>query len=156
MAVCFIMASYSGCDRLAAILFFSFASGFSGLDNSRVNNMDLSPNYAPTIIAIVNSCGSVMGILAPVAVGLLTTNVSLDCCCSTPDNSTSEITRNDLDLRYLDDNNVASITLVDNIFLSFQSTIYEWRFEAMSRTLRLHHFQVYFFSESCFGSLSAF
>lgn len=78
--------------------------------------MDLSPNYAPTIIAIVNSCGSVMGILAPVAVGLLTTNVSLDCCCSTPDNSTSEITRNDLDLRYLDDNNVASITLADNIF----------------------------------------
>lgn len=71
------MASYSGCDRLAAILFFSFASGFAGLDNSRVNNMDLSPNYAPTIIAIVNSCGSVMGIIAPVAVGLLTPNVSL-------------------------------------------------------------------------------
>lgn len=70
------MASYSGCDSLRAILFFSFASGFAGLDNSRVNNMDLSPNYAPTIIAIVNSCGSVMGILAPVAVGLLTPNVS--------------------------------------------------------------------------------
>lgn len=71
------MASYSGCDRLMAILFFSFASGFAGLDNSRVNNMDLSPNYAPTIIAIVNSCGSIMGILAPLAVGLLTPNVSL-------------------------------------------------------------------------------
>lgn len=75
LAVCFIMASYSGCDRLQAILFFSAASGFAGLDNSRVNNMDLSPNYAPTIIAIVNSCGSVMGILAPVAVGLLTPSV---------------------------------------------------------------------------------
>lgn len=77
LAVCFILASYSGCNRLIAILFFSFASGFAGLDNSRVNNMDLSPNYAPTIIAIVNSCGSICGIIAPMAVGLLTPNVSL-------------------------------------------------------------------------------
>lgn len=71
------MASFSGCDRLRAILFFSFASGFAGLDNSRINNMDLSPNYAPTIIAIVNSIGSIMGILAPIIVGVLTPNVSL-------------------------------------------------------------------------------
>lgn len=70
------MASYSGCDRLQAILFFSFASGFAGLDNSRINSMDLSPNYTPTITAIVNTCGSIMGILAPMAVGLLTPNVS--------------------------------------------------------------------------------
>lgn len=76
LAVCFILASYSGCNRLNAILFFSFASGFAGLDNSRINNMDLSPNYAPTIISIVNSCGSAMGILAPLIVGLLTPNVS--------------------------------------------------------------------------------
>lgn len=83
------MASFSGCDHLQAILFFSFASGFAGLDNSRVNNMDLSPNYAPTIISIVNSCGSIMGILAPVAVGLLTPNVS------------DFMLSNDLDLPYL-------------------------------------------------------
>lgn len=77
LAVCFIMASYSGCDRLTAILFFSFASGFAGLDNSRINSMDLSPNYTPTITAIVNTCGSVMGILAPNAVGLLTPNSTI-------------------------------------------------------------------------------
>ncbi|KAJ6633662.1 putative inorganic phosphate cotransporter [Pseudolycoriella hygida] len=77
LAVCFILASYSGCNRLTAILFFSFASGFAGLDNSRVNNMDLSPNYAPTIISIVNSCGSAMGIIAPLAVGLLTPNATI-------------------------------------------------------------------------------
>lgn len=76
LAICFILASYSGCDQLLAVLFFSFASGFAGLDNSRVNNMDLSPNYSPTIISIVNTCGSLMGILAPLAVGLLTPNVS--------------------------------------------------------------------------------
>lgn len=77
LAICFIMASYSGCDRLTAILFFSFASGFAGLDNSRINSMDLSPNYTPTITSIVNTCGSIMGILAPNAVGLLTPNVCI-------------------------------------------------------------------------------
>lgn len=76
LAICFIMASYSGCNRIQAVMFFTFASAFAGLDNSRINNMDLSPNYAPTIIAIVNTCGSVMGIIAPLAVGLLTQNVS--------------------------------------------------------------------------------
>lgn len=79
LAICFILASYSGCDQLLAILFFSFASGFAGLDNSRVNNMDLSPNYAPTIISIVNTCGSLMGILAPIAVGVLTPDVRFSC-----------------------------------------------------------------------------
>jgi ACS family sodium-dependent inorganic phosphate cotransporter len=70
-----ILASYAGCDRLRAVLFISFAVGFSGMENSRVNNIDLSPNYAPTIISIVNSCGSLMGILAPNVVGLLVSNV---------------------------------------------------------------------------------
>jgi MFS transporter, ACS family, solute carrier family 17 (sodium-dependent inorganic phosphate cotransporter), other len=75
LAICFILASYSGCNHLLAILFFSFAAGFVGLDNSRVNNMDLSPNYAPTIISIVNTCGSLMGILAPIIVGIFTPDV---------------------------------------------------------------------------------
>lgn len=101
LAVCFILASYSGCDRLQAILFFSFASGFAGLDNSRVNNMDLSPNYAPTIIAIVNSLGSIMGIVAPIAVGQLTPNVSF----------TFHRLPNDLDPIYLHQNNVALSSL---------------------------------------------
>ncbi|CAG9798968.1 unnamed protein product [Chironomus riparius] len=77
LAICFIMASYSGCDRLQAMIFFSLASGFAGLDNSRINSMDLSPNYTPTITAIVNTCGSIMGILAPMAVGLLTPNSTI-------------------------------------------------------------------------------
>jgi MFS transporter, ACS family, solute carrier family 17 (sodium-dependent inorganic phosphate cotransporter), other len=80
LAICFILASYSGCNQMLAILFFSFASGFAGLDNSRVNNMDLSPNYAPTVIAIVNTCGSLMGILAPIAVGVFTPDVSFSFC----------------------------------------------------------------------------
>lgn len=70
-----ILASYAGCDRLLAVLFISVAVGFSGMENSRVNNIDLSPNFAPTIIAIVNTCGSLMGISAPNIVGLLTPNV---------------------------------------------------------------------------------
>lgn len=76
-AMCFIAASYSGCNEMMAVLFFAFSSGFAGFSQSLVNNIDLSPNYAPTISSIVNTCGSLMGILAPLAVGLLTPNVSL-------------------------------------------------------------------------------
>lgn len=135
LAVCFIMASYSGCDKLEAILYFSFASGFAGLDNSRVNNMDLSPNYAPTIIAIVNSFGSVMGILAPVVVGLLTTSVSHSFIRST-------LTQ-----------------LISSILLSFQDgdqppTIYEWRSDQCQTSFTTFR-DICLFSDSFSGSFLA-
>lgn len=75
VAFCFIMASYSGCNILAAALFFTFVSTFTGLNNSLMNNMDLSPNYAPSIMSIVSTCSALMGISAPNVVGVLTSNV---------------------------------------------------------------------------------
>jgi ACS family sodium-dependent inorganic phosphate cotransporter len=42
----------------------------------KVNALDLSPNYAGTLMAIVNGIGSITGIITPYLVGVLTTNVS--------------------------------------------------------------------------------
>lgn len=41
----------------------------------QVNPLDLSPNYAGTIMAITNGIGSLIGIAAPNGVGVLTPNV---------------------------------------------------------------------------------
>lgn len=37
--------------------------------------MDLSPNYASTLMAITNGIGSLTGVLAPVTVGLMIPDV---------------------------------------------------------------------------------
>lgn len=52
--------------------------GFNGnyYPGMRVNALDLSPNYAGSIIAITNGAGSLAGIAAPTFVGMMTPNVS--------------------------------------------------------------------------------
>lgn len=52
--------------------------GFMGAYYSgmKVNALDLSPNYAASIMAIVNGIGAITGIVAPYLVGVLTPNVS--------------------------------------------------------------------------------
>lgn len=39
LATFLVLASYAGCNRLLAILFFSFGVGFIGMENSKVNNI---------------------------------------------------------------------------------------------------------------------
>lgn len=46
----------------------------------RVNALDLSPNYAGSIMAIENGIGSLAGIVAPVFVGLMTPEVIAVSC----------------------------------------------------------------------------
>lgn len=43
----------------------------------KVNPLDLSPNYAGTLMAIVGGIGAVTGIFAPCLVAFLTTDVSI-------------------------------------------------------------------------------
>lgn len=42
----------------------------------KVNALDLSPNYAGTLMAIVNGIGAISGIITPALIGYLTPNVS--------------------------------------------------------------------------------
>lgn len=43
----------------------------------KVNPLDLSPNYAGSLMAVTNGIGAITGIAAPVFVGVLTPNVRL-------------------------------------------------------------------------------
>jgi ACS family sodium-dependent inorganic phosphate cotransporter len=43
----------------------------------KVNALDLSPNYAGTLMALVNGIGAIAGIVTPYLVGVLTPDVSI-------------------------------------------------------------------------------
>lgn len=86
--ICMILASYSGCDTQTVVILFTASMGLMGAfyPGMKVNALDLSGNYAGTIMAIVNGIGAITGIIAPYLVGLLT-----------PDVSTSLLQRNSTD-----------------------------------------------------------
>lgn len=78
-AVGVVLASYAGCDKTLVAVLFTVGMGFMGFCYSslRVNALDLSPNFAGTIMAIVNGLGSISGMVAPLLLGALTPNKTL-------------------------------------------------------------------------------
>lgn len=73
-----MVASYSGCDKYLTVGMFTIAMGFMGTFycGMKVNALDLSPNYAGTLMALVNGIGAITGIITPYLVGALTEGVS--------------------------------------------------------------------------------
>lgn len=71
-------ASYAGRNVALVVVLFTLAMGFMGLwyPGQKVNPLDLSPNYAATVMAISNGIGALAGATAPYMVGVLTPNVS--------------------------------------------------------------------------------
>jgi MFS transporter, ACS family, solute carrier family 17 (sodium-dependent inorganic phosphate cotransporter), other len=61
-----VAASYGGCDRVIAVTLFTFAMAFMGAYYSgmKVNALDLSPNFAGTLMGITNGIGALTGIAA--------------------------------------------------------------------------------------------
>ncbi|XP_058791623.1 putative inorganic phosphate cotransporter [Phymastichus coffea] len=74
-----IGASYAGCDRVAVVIMFTLGVTFMGssLPGIKVNSLDLSPNYAGTVMALTNGIASFTGIMTPYLVGVLTPNQTL-------------------------------------------------------------------------------
>jgi len=72
-------AMYSECNRGSATAFFIIGMGFMGFfyPSLKVNALDLSPNFAGTISALVIGIGAISGILTPYLVGLLTPDSTL-------------------------------------------------------------------------------
>eukprot|EP00102_Acyrthosiphon_pisum_P023440 XP_016660650.1 PREDICTED: uncharacterized transporter slc-17.2-like isoform X2 [Acyrthosiphon pisum] len=69
-------ASFVGCDKIIATLCFTLGLALMGFcyPSIRVNSLDLSPNYAPTIMALVNGIGCLSGMATPYIAGILTQN----------------------------------------------------------------------------------
>lgn len=82
-AIFIIAASYAGCDRIVVVAMFTLAMGFMGTfyPGMKVNPLDLSPNYAGTLMAITNGIGALTGIIVPTIVGVMTPNVSITIRC---------------------------------------------------------------------------
>ncbi|XP_056643227.1 sialin-like isoform X2 [Diorhabda sublineata] len=78
-AIFIMIASYSGCDRYLTVAMFTIAMGFMGpfYCGMKVNALDLAPNYAGTLMAIVNGIGAITGIIAPYLAGALTEDHTL-------------------------------------------------------------------------------
>jgi ACS family sodium-dependent inorganic phosphate cotransporter len=60
-----VIASFSGCNRISAVIMFTIAMGFMSAFYSgiKANNLDLSPNFAGAIMALTNGWGAVIGII---------------------------------------------------------------------------------------------
>lgn len=72
-----VAASYAGCDRALVVALFTIAMGIMGTfyPGMKVNSLDLSPNYAGTLMALTNGIGAITGILTPIIVGYMTPDV---------------------------------------------------------------------------------
>lgn len=75
-----VAASYAGNNEALVIALFTVAMGFMGTFycGMKVNALDLAPNYAGTVMAIVNGIGAITGIITPYLVGLLTPDHSAE------------------------------------------------------------------------------
>lgn len=64
-AVFIVAASYAGCDRITVVILFTIAMGLMGAfyPGMKVNALDLSPNYAGSLMATTNGIGALTGIL---------------------------------------------------------------------------------------------
>lgn len=65
--------SFVGCNTTMVVVWLCICVGFSGASYSgfQANHMELSPNYAGTLMGITNTLGNVAGIIAPYVCGVL-------------------------------------------------------------------------------------
>lgn len=68
---------YAGCNKLASIIALTLGMGLMGFFYSSlaINPIDLSPNYAGTVMGIIGY-GTASGIISPYLTGVITTQVS--------------------------------------------------------------------------------
>lgn len=63
-------------DPIAAVAMLTIAIGFNGFTycGYMCNHMDLSPNFAGSLMGLTNSLANIMSILGPITVGLILTD----------------------------------------------------------------------------------
>ncbi|XP_023173368.1 putative inorganic phosphate cotransporter [Drosophila hydei] len=78
-AIFMVGASYAGCDRVIVVVLFTICMGLMGAyyAGMKLSPLDMSPNYAGTLMAITNGIGAITGVVTPYLVGVMTPNASL-------------------------------------------------------------------------------
>ncbi|SPP81431.1 putative inorganic phosphate cotransporter [Drosophila guanche] len=78
-AIFMVGASYAGCDRALVVVLFTICMGLMGAyyAGMKLSPLDMSPNYAGTLMAITNGIGAITGVITPYLVGVMTPNASL-------------------------------------------------------------------------------
>lgn len=72
-ALFLVLAGYSGCDVTSTVAFLTLAGGTNSMQFSGFmsTHLDMSPNYAGTLLGITNGFANIMGFLAPGFTGFL-------------------------------------------------------------------------------------
>lgn len=75
-----IGAAYAGCNRFVVVSLIAIGMSFMGCfyPSLKVNPLDLSPNYAGTLMALVNGIGAISGVFIPYINGLFVTDNTLN------------------------------------------------------------------------------
>lgn len=76
-----VAASYAECDEMQVIIYFMFASSIAGfnLAGTKLNVMDLAPNFAPPLYGLMISFEMFSAIISQYIIHVLTPNVSVYC-----------------------------------------------------------------------------
>lgn len=105
-AITLVAASYAGYNKVRVIFMFTLTMGFLGnfFSGAKVNALDLSPNYAGSLMALTNGLAGLAGVGVLPAIGVLTPDVSVN----------------------LNSNHMFVVINFSTIYL--QSTLEQWRF----------------------------
>uniref|UniRef100_A0A8C8VQR6 Solute carrier family 17 member 4 n=1 Tax=Pelusios castaneus TaxID=367368 RepID=A0A8C8VQR6_9SAUR len=73
-AASLVAVSYVGCNYTAAVIFLTLSMTAISMCGAgfNINHMDIAPRYAGFLLGITNTFGTISGIIAPTAVGFLT------------------------------------------------------------------------------------
>lgn len=73
-ATCLFGVTFAGCNAALSVVLFTIGMGINGFSYSgyMVTHVDMSPDFAGTLMGMTNAFANLAGILAPLAIGSLT------------------------------------------------------------------------------------
>lgn len=72
-AICLIIASYTGCNRVVTVGLLTLGVGLNGgiYSGFKINHLDITPRFAGILMAFTNCTANLAGLLAPIVAGNL-------------------------------------------------------------------------------------
>lgn len=72
-AICLIIASYTGCNRILTVALLTIGLGLNGgiYSGFKINHLDLTPRFAGILMAFTNCTANLAGLLAPITAGII-------------------------------------------------------------------------------------